>query len=538
MGSLIEFELFAPYNKGATVKGSFSDWSEIEMEKDEKGYFRTKVELEDGVYEYKFRVQSQSPFLDPDEWVEINDPYAKEVSKECTNSLVRVKDGEKVIDTYSWKNDAHSLSSNNSLVIYELFIDKFSDNFQGVINKLDYLSELGINAIELMPVQAFPDGKKWGYTPCYYFATEPTYGSSEDLKRLIDECHGRGIRVLLDCVFNHSDPDASLTQIDYNYWYRKEPKDPENNWGPEFDYQHYDDHLDIKPAWQFIGDVVKFWVEEYHIDGFRYDAANQIDHYEFLDWLSEQARNASGNKPFFNTAEYIPEDPNLAGYNQPMDSCWHESFYQQAIAHICGDHCNLDQLKEVINCQKQGYQGAISAINYISCHDHQSVFSELGDRNIFEEEAFQRAKLGAILLITSIGVPLIWMGNEFGEYDADAESSINWDLLENDSNQTLLKTYKKLIALKTKNNALHTDNIDFIHEDIDNKILVYHRWNNEDSRVVVVLNFSGNSFSDYKIPNFPNSNHWQDYLNDETYEASDNQLILNIGAYEGKILVS
>ncbi|EAZ91171.1 alpha-amylase family glycosyl hydrolase [Crocosphaera chwakensis] len=538
MANLIEFELFAPYNEKATIKGSFSDWSDIEMEKDENGYFRTKVELEDGIYEYQFRVQSKSPFLDPDEWVEINDPYAKEINTESGNSVVRVKEGEKIIDTYVWKNDDHSLPKNEQLVIYELFVNKFSGNFKGIIEQLDYLSELGINAIQLIPIQAFPEDKKWGYTPRHYFAVEPRYGSSEDLKYLIDECHGKGIRVLLDCVFNHSDTENPLTQINHDYWYREQPNDPDHSWGPEFDYEYYDDNLDIKPAWQFIGDVVKFWVEEYHIDGFRYDAAKQIDNYDFLDWLSEQARNSTGDKPFFNTAEYIPENPQLAGFDRPVDACWHESFYQQAIVHICGDNYNFEDLKEVVNCKQQGYQGAISTINYISCHDHQSVFSELGDRNIFEEEAFQRAKLGAILLMTTVGVPLLWMGNEFGEYDADAESSINWNLLENESNKNLFETYQKLIRLKTQTNALHTDNIDFIHEDIDNKVLVYHRWDNEDSRVVVVLNFSGNSLSDYRIPNFPNSTDWNDYLNDEEYQASDNQLILDIGEYEGKILVS
>lgn len=538
MANLIEFELFAPYNEKATLKGSFSDWSEIEMEKDENGYFRTKAELKDDVYEYKFCVQSKSPFLAPDQWVEINDPYAKEINRESGNSLIRVKEGRKIIDTYVWNNDNYSLPNNEKLVIYELFIDKFSGNFQGILDKLDYLSELGINAIQLMPIQAFPENKKWGYTPRHYFAVEPRYGSSEDLKHLIDECHGKGIRVLLDCVLNHADTENPLTQINHDYWYTEEPSDPGNSWGPEFNYEYYDENLDIKPAWQFVGDVVKFWVKEYHIDGFRYDAAKQIDHYELLDWLSEQARTLAGDKPFFNTAEYIPEDPQLAGFDRPVDSCWHESFYQQAINHICGDNYNFEDLKEVINCKKQGYQRPISVINYISCHDHKLVVSELGDRNIFDEEAFQRANLGAILLMTTVGVPLIWMGNEFGEDDEEEKSNLNWKLLENDSNQHLFETYKKLIELKINNHALHTDNVDFIHEDIENNILVYHRWNEDGSSVVVVLNFSGNSFSDYGIPNFPNSTDWKDHLNNKTYQAFDNKLTINLDPYEGKVLVS
>jgi 1,4-alpha-glucan branching enzyme len=87
MTSPIEFKLFAPYNNKASIKGSFSDWSEISMQKDKQGYFRASVELEDGIYQYKFRVQSKSWFLKPDEWVEVSDPYATDIDDATQNSL-------------------------------------------------------------------------------------------------------------------------------------------------------------------------------------------------------------------------------------------------------------------------------------------------------------------------------------------------------------------------------------------------------------------------------------------------------------------
>lgn len=184
----------------------------------------------------------------------------------------------------------------------------------------------------------------------------------------------------MDFIFNHSNPEAPLTQIDHDYWYKRKPTDPDNSWGPEFDYEHYDENLDLKPAWQFVGDVVRFWIEEYHIDGIRFDASKQIDNYDFMSWITQQAREAASMKPFFNTAEYIPENPDLAGYGKPVDACWHESFYQQVLKHICGDDFNLESLKEVIDCQRQGYEGATSVINYITCHDHKYILAELGDR--------------------------------------------------------------------------------------------------------------------------------------------------------------
>ncbi|MBE9047925.1 alpha amylase C-terminal domain-containing protein [Pleurocapsales cyanobacterium LEGE 10410] len=547
MASSIEFKLFAPYNNSATLKGSFSEWSEISMQKDDQGYFRTTVELEDGIYQYKFRVQSKSWFLEPNEWVEVSDPYATNIDDASQNSAIQIKEGKKIVDRYVWQHDNIPLPSNEELVIYELFVGGFSGGesdskkrgkFQDVVDKLDYLQELGINAVELMPIQEYPGDSNWGYNPRYYFAVESSYGSSEDLKHLIDECHGRGMRVVMDCIFNHSNAEAPLTQIDHDYWYRREASDPEYNWGPEFDYEHYDDHLNLKPAWQFIGDVVKFWIEEYHIDGIRYDASKQISNFDFLSWIAEQARKATTMKPFFNTAEYIPENPALVGYGKPMDACWHESFYQQALKHICSDNFNLEGLKEVIDCRQQGYTGTTNVINYISCHDHNYILAELGDRGIFGESAYKRAKLGAVLLMTAIGVPLVWMGNEFGEYNLEEEIKIDWSLLENELNQELFHHYQGLIALRKENHALRSNNIEFFYEDEESKVLAYTRWNDEGSRVVVIINFSDNFLADYTITHFPQSGTWHEWTQNYDVEAAEGKLVTTIGSLEAKVLIS
>ena len=545
MPSSIEFKLFAPYNDKASLKGCFSDWSEISMQRDEQGYFRTSVDLEDGVYQYKFRVQSQSYFLE-NEWVEVCDPYATDIDDPSQNSVVRIKDGKKIIDTYVWQHDDKSLPSNDELVIYELFVGGFSGGeagkkergrFKDVIDKLDYLQDLGINAVELMPIQEYPGNKYWGYNPRHYFAVESSYGSSEDLKRLIDECHGRGMRVLMDCIFNHGDTETPLTKINFDYWFTREPSDPDNSWGPEFDYDRYDENLDLKPAWEFIGDVVRFWIQEYHIDGIRYDAAKQIANRDFMSWISQQAKQAAAMKPFFNTAEYIPEDPDLAGYGKPMDACWHESFYQQALKHICGDEFDLNGLKQTIDCSQQGYQGTTTAINYISCHDHKYTMAELGDRTIFADEAYKRAKLGAVLLMTAVGIPLVWMGNEFGEYNPEEEIAIDWTLLENDSNQNLRDYYRGLINLRKNNHALRTNNIDFFHEDPESKVLAYTRWNDEGSRVVVVINFSGNFLKGYAIEHFPHEGTWHEWTKDYQVEAKEGRLAIDLGGYEAQVFL-
>ncbi|HEY9848879.1 MAG TPA: alpha-amylase family glycosyl hydrolase [Leptolyngbyaceae cyanobacterium] len=546
--SLVEFSLFAPYNKAASLIGSFSDWQEIPMEKGKDGYFRTNVELEDGVHQYKFRIQSKSWFFEPDQWVDVIDPYATDVDESQGVGNIRIKDGKRIVDTYVWKHDDKPLPQDRELVIYEMHIADFSGGeddpnprgkYKHAIEKLDYLCELGINAIELMPVKEYPGDYSWGYNPRYFFATETSYGTTEELKQFIDECHARGIRVIMDGIYNHSEASGPLTQIDHDYWYHHSPRDPDNSWGPEFNYEHYDENLDIKPAWKFIGDTVRFWIEEYHIDGIRYDAARQMANYDFMHWIVQETKKTASMKPFYNIAEYIPDTPSITNIDGPMDGCWHDSFYHCVVPHICGDMFDLERLKEVIDCKRRGYMGATNVVNYITNHDHNRVMVELGERNIFDEEAFKRIKLGAVILMTAIGVPLMWMGQEFGEYKPKSTdpSKIDWTLLQNDLNRGLFEYYKGLINLRKNNHALYTENIDFFHENPECKVFAYTRWNDEGSRVVVVANFSDSYLAGYTVPNFPADGNWHEWTYNYDVEAKDGQIMIDLAEYEAKVFV-
>jgi 1,4-alpha-glucan branching enzyme len=189
MSSPIEFKLFAPYNRNAALVGSFSDWQDMPMQKSSDGYFQTTVELEDGVYQYKFRVQSKSWFLEADQWVEVTDPYATDVDGTTAeeNAILRVKNGKRIVDTYVWQHDDRPLPADHELVIYEMHVADFSGGeddplqrgrYKHIIEKLDYLTDLGINAIELMPIKEYPGDYSWGYNPRYFFAPETSYGST------------------------------------------------------------------------------------------------------------------------------------------------------------------------------------------------------------------------------------------------------------------------------------------------------------------------------------------------------------------------
>jgi 1,4-alpha-glucan branching enzyme len=549
----VEFRLLAPHAEAVTLKGSFLDWNEIPLHKDDKGYFRTSVDLEDGSYPYQFRVQSKDNSEEAERWVDINDPYVTEFDANG-NGVVRIKDGERIVDDHVWQHDDKPLPNNDELIIYELLVsdffhgndDRHQGRYIGVIEKLDYLCELGINAIELLPLNQSPGDYNWGYIPSYFFAPQPNYGSTKELKQLIDECHARGIRVIVDQLYNHSSDESPLLAIDRDYWYyhdRHHPDaDPRDHWGPEFNYEFRDEALGTRPAWDLMGDVMRFWVQEYHIDGVRYDALKELDNFDFLYWITQEAQRTAGSKPFYHVGEHIPENPDLIDPNGPMDGCWHESFYRTMQSHLSGESFDLNSLKQAIDPTQQGYpNGVTKAVNYLCNHDQKRLLLDLGDRGILDDAAFGRAKLGVALLMTAVGVPLIWMGEEFGDstlINADEkDQQLGWGLLKGDRNQDLFEYYKSLISLRKQNPALQSANVEFFHENPEAKVLAYIRWNEEGARVVVIANFSDQVLAGYSISQFPKNGTWREWSNRYTLEAQNNQLTLDLGEYEAQVFV-
>lgn len=533
----VEFKLFAPRNQKAALVGSFSDWQEIQMQKGEDGYFRANVDLEDGEYQYKLRVQSNSPNL-KDQWVELNDPYMTQMDLQTETGIVRIKERQRILDTYVWQYDDAALPSNEELIIYEMHITDFCgegvnlekpNKFKQAVQKLDYLSDLGINAIALMPLTEYAGNYRWGYSVRYFFALESSYGKPEDLKHFVDECHARNIRVFLDGIYNHTDDHSPLLKIDRDYWYyhdRHYPDDDANYWGPEFNYDHYDETLNIRPAWEFVRDVVQFWIGEYHIDGIRYDAVRQLNNYEFFGWLFQQAEAAVSHKPFYQIAEHIPDTADICKPKGVFDGCWHESFRYFLKDALLGKSVDRDEFKKAIAAQPQGYAHTTSVINYLASHDREHMIVELGDNGIFDKAAGDRVKLGAVLQLTAPGIPMLWMGDEFAQPTHKTEQTtepnpLDWSLLDREFNQDLLTFYKHLIALRKERSSLHTENIEFFHEHADHPILAYVRWNDAGERVVVVANFSDQSFDHYELPNFPADGTWQIWLSDQRVTTKD-----------------
>ena len=540
----VEFSLFAPYIKRAAVQGDFSDWQEVAMTQGEDGYFRVSVDLADGDYEYKFSVESNSPWQ-LGKWITVTDPRATDVNEQNNdNAVLRVREGEVIVDQYEWRHDDNSLPPDVEMVIYELHIRDFGGTFQDVIKRLDYLTSLGINTIELMPVAEFPGSDSWGYNPKHFWAVESAYGETQDLKQLVDECHARGMRVLLDLVYNHATEDTPLTQIDYHYWFVEKNTDVVQ-FGPKFDYNHWDDHRQMFPARKFANEAAFYWTTEFHIDGIRFDATALINNFDFLRWLGQGVKEASGGKPFYLVAEQLPIDPAIVGFERPMDGLWYDYFFFQTVANLREGNFNewkafdWEKTKDALEPARRDIIGPTAAVSYTSNHDQQRLMYELGTAGILDDKAFRRAKLGAALTMTAVGVPLIWMGEEFGEPSDKSldPRPLHWDLLKNERNADLYHYYSGLIYMRKTVGALKTEHIEFFHLDPEHKVLAWKRWDDGGSLVAVVANLSDDSLSDYAIPGFPDNGDWHEYTFNYDVHVEGNRLVDLLGKSQCKIYI-
>jgi 1,4-alpha-glucan branching enzyme len=293
------FCLFAPYHKIVYLLGDFNDYkidSAYQMNKhtinQDSVYFWIKINgLQQGTeYGYQYLVDATIRVADPygnkmltefndDEIINQNRyPGLKPYPKGKTNEFVSVfrmrpKDQTEIFP-YTWKNPYKRLPAKD-LTIYELLVRDFTDRrtFQAVIDSLDYLQKLGINAVQLMPVQEFEGNLSWGYDPAFHFAVDKFYGTEINLKTLIDEAHKRGMAVILDVVLNHLTGSSPLIRMWASGKYGPPAaNNPYANVTARHPFNVFNDLNHESIALQrYIDRFNKYWLQEFKVDGFRYD---------------------------------------------------------------------------------------------------------------------------------------------------------------------------------------------------------------------------------------------------------------------------
>ncbi|WP_071824800.1 alpha-amylase family glycosyl hydrolase [Gloeobacter kilaueensis] len=533
--------------------------------------YQTDVELPAGFYEYKYYVT----FRDGGKRF-VGDPCARYGGTENQNSAFVIGGSRPAGNTVT--QVVGGRKSLRDLVIYELMIDDFTDEYRGyraplraVVDKLDYLkSTLGINAILFLPWTAWPNPRfNWGYIPYQYFSVEFRYTNDLNapaeklslLKKLITECHQRGIHVIMDGVFNHIgdvEPEEELANGFPYRWLYQDPQDCPfvGRFGGLFpglvdlDYNN-------TCTQEFIEDVCRYWIDNFNIDGIRFDNTPNYwinDDERGLPTLLKSIRTHVPDLNFSLTLEHLSFEASYVVNQTKASSYWNNGLWQ-----LCFEQLQNGSLKSSIVGALNthvGLEGDRVATLYISNHDHSHVAWQAGVRAASREYKgsllWYRTQPYAIALFTSPGVPMIQNGQEFAEdywLMEDDEGSarrvkprpLRWDFQSDNIGKQLLPIYAKLIEIRLNHPSLRSDNFypskwedwqtQFDPEGYgvssENQLLIYHRWGSTSTgtleRFIVVLNFS-DSDRIVDVP-FPDNGNWQDLLDGRSVNVSNYKLL-------------
>ena len=291
------------------------------LKRGERGYFSAVVAGVEPGSHYFYRLNGQQDFPDP----------ASRFQPQGVHGPSQVAE-----PGFSWGDGHWSGLPLNDYVIYELHVGTFTPEgtFDAIIPHLDELKNLGITALELMPVAQFPGGRNWGYDGVYPFAVQNSYGGPYGLKRLVDACHQRGLAVVLDVVYNHLGPEGNYL-ANYGPYFTQRYHTP---WGPALNF----DGPDSDEVRRFFIDNALFWISEYHIDALRLDALDAIVDLSPLPFVAELAATVRRarerwNRKFYLMAESDLNDvrlvrsPDLGGYG--LDGHWNDDFHH-ALAYL------------------------------------------------------------------------------------------------------------------------------------------------------------------------------------------------------------
>jgi 1,4-alpha-glucan branching enzyme len=526
----VAFRVWAPHAQRASVIGSFNGWDgDVHpMQAEDGGYWSTRIATARIGDHYKFLLATEQGEL------QRIDPYAREVTSSVGNGVIHDPN-------FDWEGDDFVLASWNQLVIYELHVGTFSDRkdvdpgqFAAVTSRLDHLSKLGINAIQIMPVGQFAGERSWGYNPSHSFAVDSDYGGAAAFKHFIKRAHQQGIAVILDVVYNHLGPsDLDLWQFDG--W-------SENDRGGIYFYNDDRAHTpwgETRPDYgrgevrQYFLDNVCMWLEDYHLDGLRFDSTSFIRSVQGADdddlpdgWSLLQAINDLVARRYpgrITIAEdmlcndWLTRDVGAGGAG--FGAQWDIKFVQQIREAVITQNDEQRSLESIRSALTYRYNNdAFERVIYSESHDdvangQSRVPQEVNPGDARGWYAQKRSTLAAAMIFTAPGLPMLFHGQEFLEGDYFRDSvPLDWD--QRDEFHGIVRLYRDLIGLRLNrqgvSRGLCGQCTRVFHENDDQKIIAFHRWDSGGPAddVLVIANFSCQPRHNYTI-GFPADGRWQ-----------------------------
>ncbi|MFN6495875.1 MAG: alpha-amylase family glycosyl hydrolase [Nostoc sp. DedQUE01] len=533
------FRVWAPFASAVYVAGDFNNWSTIKnpLASENNGYWSVDVpQVQEG---QKYRYVIQSPFIPANTVWWRTDPYCKHVLDN------QGADGVIVKDRFDWGSNTFNMPPWNELVIYELHVASFNrtqnkpGDFSSIIEKLGILKDLGINAIQLMPIFGFPGEYSLGYNPAFPFDIESNYGEPREFKNFVKKAHEFGIAVILDVVYNHfgsEELDYSLRRFDgWNqnngdgiYFYND--RRVQTAFGPRPDYGRGE-------VRQYIRDNALMWLEEYQIDGLRFDStvnirniegrnndpANDIpEGWSLMQWINNEIDSKTPWKitiaEDLQNNEWINRSTGVGGAG--FDSQWGSFFYYSIFEAVVAPSDSARNMYSIRDAILQRFEtDAWKRVIYSENHDEVAQIN----RKVRLPEAIwrgradswfarKRSTLAAALVFTSPGIPMIFQGQEFLEWGSWSDSgTLDWS--KKDRFSGIWDLYQSLIRLRRNwyNNTrgLRGQHVNVHHVNNNDKVIAFHRWDNGGAGddVIVIVNMGDRSYDSYSL-GFPRGGTW------------------------------
>ena len=554
----LAFVLFAPGKSSVHLVGDFNKWqitNEYQFNKDgDRFWIKTGNWDVNREYVLQYVIDRQ---------LYIADPYSYKVIDRNNHNHIPSMVVTTKQNNYQWKVDNFKAHRPENLVIYEILIRDFTDQrkISGVQQRLPYLKELGINAIELMPFNEFEGNDGWGYNPSFYFAPENSYGTSTDFKNFIDVCHANGIAVIMDIVLNHSYGQNPMVQMYYNNgavtadnpWFNVKSNfdNPGAQWG--YDFNHESPHTQA-----FVDSVCAYWMKEYKIDGFRFDFTKGFSNtpYPAGSWGSsyDEARIKNlkriydevkkRNPDAIFIIEHLsdnPEEKELAEYGMLLWGNLNGNFNEMTMGYGDVDEGYGPKGDISWGCYIQRGWSKPHLITYMESHDEERLMY----KNIKHGKSFngynvkdipvglQRNAAAAVIYFSLPGPKMIWQFGELG-YDISIDYNgrlgkkpILWDYYDQPDRRALFNVYAKMIELRKNNPVFSTS--DYTIDLKNNFKTIVLEYSNE--TVVVMANFD--VIPRTKSINFTKTGVWSEFFTESelTLDVANKSITLEPGEY-------
>jgi maltooligosyltrehalose trehalohydrolase len=461
---------------------------------------------EPGTYIYRFQIRS--PLVrDPIDW--IIDPYAREFGiGKLSAFTLGFQDHH-----WSGAETRWARPRLKELIVYEVMLHEFRENLENAAGRLTYLSDLGINCIEVMPITNVEATLNWGFEPIGYFGVDERFGNRLNFQRFVDIAHQNGIAVILDMVYGHTGANFPYEYIYSQLGYRENPfmgSFAQDMFGPSTDWNR-----------AFVRDyfytVNHFWIDKCHIDGFRYDCVpNYWDGPTGVGYANLVYETYKLDPNLIQCAEQL-EDPKGVVWQSYSNSTWQNETLgaAQAVAHgdrgrlyDLGLRLGLDGYPEQVTHNQDTLQK--SAFQYLENHDHSRFLAEFGiihgDNPLFDKadrSKWYRVQPYLIALFTAKGIPLLWQGQELGADNVVPERGfarigvlrpMPWELFYDDYGRGILTLVRKLTRLRRETDELQHGDYYF-----------YNDWEKYQSRGLLLLSRSTASAFSVIALNFTDS---------------------------------